>query len=106
LIVWDRLFGTFAEEQAEDPPVYGITKNIETFSPVRIAFHEWAALWGDVRRAPGLLNKLKYVFAPFSHDAVDAPGPAQVPQPDTAVLVGVCLAGAWAAWRLRGRRSL
>ncbi len=47
LIVWDRLFGTF---QAEDEPVvYGLTKNISTFNPVGIAFHEYAAIARDVR---------------------------------------------------------
>ena len=32
LIVWDRLFGTF--EREEEPVVYGLTKNIETYNPV------------------------------------------------------------------------
>jgi sterol desaturase/sphingolipid hydroxylase (fatty acid hydroxylase superfamily) len=70
LIVWDRLFGTFAAERDDDPPVYGITHNIHTFNPLRIAFHEWAALGRDVRRAPRLIDKLRYVFRPpgFSHD--------------------------------------
>jgi sterol desaturase/sphingolipid hydroxylase (fatty acid hydroxylase superfamily) len=69
-ILWDRLFGTFVEEREDDPPVYGITKNIDTFHPVRIAFHEWASLFDDVKRAPGLLNKLGYIFGKpgFSHD--------------------------------------
>ena len=31
LIIWDRLFGTFQRE--EEPVVYGLTKNIETYSP-------------------------------------------------------------------------
>lgn len=69
-IIWDRLFGTFVEEREDDPPVYGITKNIETFNPWRIAFHEWAAMLSQAARAPGVLHKLRYVFAPpgWSHD--------------------------------------
>jgi len=69
-IIWDRLFGTFAAERDDDRPVYGITKNIATFNPLRIAFHEWRALVDDVRRAPRLASKLAYVFAPpgYSHD--------------------------------------
>ena len=69
-IVWDRLFGTFSVERADDPPVYGITKNIETYNPMRIAFHEWASLFHDVRRAPRLRDKFRYLFAPpgYSHD--------------------------------------
>jgi sterol desaturase/sphingolipid hydroxylase (fatty acid hydroxylase superfamily) len=70
LIVWDRLFGTFARERADDPPVYGITKNIDTYNPLRIASHEWIALAHDVRRAPRLLDKVRYLFSPpgYSHD--------------------------------------
>jgi sterol desaturase/sphingolipid hydroxylase (fatty acid hydroxylase superfamily) len=69
-IIWDRLFGTFQAERDEDVPVYGITKNLESFNLLHAAFHEWAAIARDVRRAPGLGNKLRYVFAPpgFSHD--------------------------------------
>ena len=70
LIVWDRLFGTFVEESEDDPPVYGITRNIATFNPFRIAFHEWRAMLLAAWRAPGLFTKLRYVFAPpgYSHD--------------------------------------
>ena len=50
-ILWDRLFGTFVPESAEDPPRYGITKQLRTFNPLRIAFHEYADIWRDVRRA-------------------------------------------------------
>ncbi|HEU4978022.1 MAG TPA: sterol desaturase family protein [Solirubrobacteraceae bacterium] len=49
LIVWDRLFGTF-EPEAERVR-YGLTTNVGTFNPVRVAFHEYAALLADMRRA-------------------------------------------------------
>jgi len=62
LIIWDRLFGTFEPEDAQDRPLYGLTKNIQTYNPVRIAFHEWVDLCRDVRSAPGWRNKLRYVF--------------------------------------------
>ena len=68
LIVWDRLFGTFARE--DEPVVYGLTKDIETHHPLRIGFHEVAAIARDVARAPTLPAKLGYAFAPpgWSHD--------------------------------------
>ncbi len=62
LIVWDRLFGTFEPERA--PVRYGLTKNVDTFHPVRIAFHEWAALVRDVRSAASLRDALGFVLAP------------------------------------------
>lgn len=61
-IVWDKLFGTFEPEVA--PAVYGLTKNIRTLNPVKIAFHEYAAIAHDVRRARSLREALGYVFAP------------------------------------------
>ncbi len=45
LILWDRLFGTFAPEQARDPVRYGLTHDITTFNPLRVAVHEFQALW-------------------------------------------------------------
>ena len=56
LIIWDRLFGSFEPEQ--EPCVYGLTTNINSFNPLRIAFHEWMDMWRDVRRAPDLHGKL------------------------------------------------
>jgi hypothetical protein len=32
---------------------YGLTKNIDTHNPVRVAFGEYAALMRDLRRARG-----------------------------------------------------
>ena len=62
LIIWDKLFGTFEPENPADPVRFGLTKNIETYNPVRIAFHEWVDLFRDAWRAPGWTNKLRYVF--------------------------------------------
>ncbi|MEO8702868.1 MAG: sterol desaturase family protein [Kofleriaceae bacterium] len=68
LIIWDRLFGTFAWER--ERVVYGLTKDISTFNPLRIGFHEFAAIAHDVVRAPSLRARLGYLFAPpgWSHD--------------------------------------
>jgi sterol desaturase/sphingolipid hydroxylase (fatty acid hydroxylase superfamily) len=62
LIIWDRLFGTFEPERA--PVAYGLTKNLDTFHPVRAAFHEWRALFRDVRSARTLRDALGYAFGP------------------------------------------
>jgi sterol desaturase/sphingolipid hydroxylase (fatty acid hydroxylase superfamily) len=68
LIIWDRLFRTFAKET--EAVHYGLTKNIETYNLVAISFHEVVAIARDVRRAPGLRAKLGYALAPpgWSHD--------------------------------------
>jgi sterol desaturase/sphingolipid hydroxylase (fatty acid hydroxylase superfamily) len=64
LIIWDRLFSTFEPEDAADHPIYGLTKNIRTYNPARIALHEWADMFLDVRQATGWRNKLRYIFGP------------------------------------------
>ncbi|MBA3459819.1 MAG: sterol desaturase family protein [Deltaproteobacteria bacterium] len=67
-IIWDKLFGTFARE--EERVVYGLTTDIQTYNPLRIGFHEFAAIGRDVARAPSLGAKLGYMFMPpgWSHD--------------------------------------
>ncbi len=62
LIVWDRLFGTFEPECV--PVVYGITKNIDTYNPVEIAFHEWRDMLGDAARPNSLAVRLGYLVRP------------------------------------------
>ena len=62
LIVWDRLFGTFEPERARVR--YGLTKNIHTWNPLRIAFHEWVAVGRDALRPASWRTRLGYVFAP------------------------------------------
>src|SRR3974390_2358457 len=62
LIIWDNLFGTFEPENPADPVRFGLTKNISTYNPFRIAFHEWIAMFHDAWTAPGWRNKLKYIF--------------------------------------------
>jgi sterol desaturase/sphingolipid hydroxylase (fatty acid hydroxylase superfamily) len=74
LIIWDKLFGTLHEELPTDQYEairYGLTKPPEKETIPAIIFHEWGAIWQDVRR-PGLTwkQKLHYVFGPpgWSHD--------------------------------------
>jgi sterol desaturase/sphingolipid hydroxylase (fatty acid hydroxylase superfamily) len=68
LIIWDRMFGTFMPEKEE--VVYGITNNIKSYNPLKIASHEFSSLWKDFNRSKSLSHKLKYIFYPpgWSHD--------------------------------------
>jgi hypothetical protein len=49
LIVWDRLFRSFEPEG--EPVVYGLTKNLATYNPLRVAFHEYAVILADFGQA-------------------------------------------------------
>ena len=62
LITWDRLFGTFQRELEEEPVVYGLTRNIGTFNPVRIATHEYVDIVSDVHAATSWSDRLSYVL--------------------------------------------
>ena len=75
LIIWDKLFGTFEPENPADPVRFGLTKNIETYNPVRIAFEEWVAMFRDVWRAPGWNNKLRYLLGNPGWRHEDRAGP-------------------------------
>ncbi len=60
LIIWDRMFGTFEPE--EERVVYGLTTNIGTFDPTRIATHEYVDLARDLASSTGWVERLSYVL--------------------------------------------
>jgi sterol desaturase/sphingolipid hydroxylase (fatty acid hydroxylase superfamily) len=57
LIIWDRLFRSFVPES--ERVRYGLTKNIDTFNPVKVAFGEYGALMRDLRAARGWRTRLQ-----------------------------------------------
>lgn len=62
LIVWDRLFGSYAEEI--EPVRFGLTKNIDTFNPIKVNYHEFVAMVGDVWRAKTWRGRIGYLCNP------------------------------------------
>ncbi len=60
MIIWDRLFGSYEPEG--ERVRYGLTTQLRTFRPVRVAFHEYVAMWHDMKRANGVRDKLGVVF--------------------------------------------
>jgi sterol desaturase/sphingolipid hydroxylase (fatty acid hydroxylase superfamily) len=61
LIIWDRLFKTFEPEVRQVQ--YGLTKNIRTANPIKMAYQEMSSIVGDVKKADNLNERLRYVFA-------------------------------------------
>ncbi|MEZ4359500.1 MAG: sterol desaturase family protein [Kofleriaceae bacterium] len=59
-IIWDRLFRTFAPEI--EPVRYGLTKNVGSFHPLRIAFHDMVAMLRQLAAAPGFGARLRVAF--------------------------------------------
>ncbi|GIF44281.1 sterol desaturase family protein [Actinoplanes xinjiangensis] len=60
LIVWDRLFGSFEPEG--EKVAYGLTSNLQTYNPLRVATHEYAAIWRDLRGATTWRDRAGYLF--------------------------------------------
>lgn len=60
-IFWDRIFGTYQEE--EEKAVYGITDNIENkHNPIVLNFHEYAEMWKDVKSTKSFRKKIFFIF--------------------------------------------
>jgi sterol desaturase/sphingolipid hydroxylase (fatty acid hydroxylase superfamily) len=53
VIVFDRLFGTFAEEPKDEPLRYGLVHAVTSTNPFVIVFHEWGRMWRDLISAAG-----------------------------------------------------
>ncbi|MEZ5305924.1 MAG: sterol desaturase family protein [Pyrinomonadaceae bacterium] len=62
LIIWDRIFGTFQEEQEE--VVYGIYDHPKSWNPISINFHFYKILWNLAREAPYFWDKIRIWFMP------------------------------------------
>ena len=60
LIIWDRMFGTFQEE--EEKPTYGITKPINSWNAVWANMSHYAEMGNDIKQIPKLSDKFRYLF--------------------------------------------
>jgi sterol desaturase/sphingolipid hydroxylase (fatty acid hydroxylase superfamily) len=69
LNIWDRAFGTYQPEDRSIPIEYGISRPMIKNSFLDAYFGEIVALAKDVYKAPGLKNKVLYIFMPpgWSH---------------------------------------
>ncbi|KPF63639.1 sterol desaturase family protein [Porphyrobacter sp. AAP60] len=83
LIVFDRLFGTFVAERADEPVRYGLTTPVTSNNPFVIAFHEWANLWRDLKQARSVHSAWRALFgrpaAPLGRPLSDPPQQALTP---------------------------
>jgi sterol desaturase/sphingolipid hydroxylase (fatty acid hydroxylase superfamily) len=68
-MAWDRMFGSFVAERADDPVDYGLVKPLDSFNPFWAALHEWVGIAGDMWAAPWRY-KLPYLLREpgWSHD--------------------------------------
>lgn len=80
LIIWDRMFGTFAREAPhEEAVVYGLTRNIHSSNLWKVSTHEYADMFRDVARSTNWSDRLGFVlrgpgWAYRRRDELDAAG--------------------------------
>ncbi|MBC7848378.1 MAG: sterol desaturase family protein [Chitinophagaceae bacterium] len=63
LIIWDKLFGTFAKEDEKEVIKFGLTHPLQTHSFLRQHLHFAVELWLAMKSKRGLLNKLRVLIA-------------------------------------------
>ncbi|WP_120632674.1 sterol desaturase family protein [Ruegeria sp. EL01] len=79
LIIWDRIFGTYAPEN--ETVKYGITTPIGSQNPFTINFREYTTLLHDVRRAESWKSALGYMFRPPGWQPENSGKSKENPQP-------------------------
>ena len=63
-IIWDKIFGTFKEELSEVKPVYGITRPVRTWNPIKINFLHMGLMAKDAWKTKSIKDKLRVWFMP------------------------------------------
>lgn len=61
-IIWDKMFGTFEEEN--EKVVYGVLPPINSINPLHVFFHGLMSLFSKMWKAKGFKNKLLYLIKP------------------------------------------
>jgi sterol desaturase/sphingolipid hydroxylase (fatty acid hydroxylase superfamily) len=64
LIIFDRLFGTFAAERANEPPDFGSLHPPNSFNPLWLTVHEGLALWRDMMQPGPCWERLQHLWRP------------------------------------------
>jgi sterol desaturase/sphingolipid hydroxylase (fatty acid hydroxylase superfamily) len=63
-IFWDKLFGTYQPELSDVPPVYGITRPVRTWNPIKINFQHVWLLIKDAWRTKNWKDKFRIWLMP------------------------------------------
>lgn len=86
LIVWDRLFGSFKEEDPDNPCVYGTRKPLRSWDPLWANLEVYAALARDSWRTRSWSDKLGVWLKPPGWRPADLAATEPVPPFDPAGL--------------------
>ncbi|SDW03305.1 sterol desaturase family protein [Marinobacter mobilis] len=83
LIIWDRLFGTFTNEDEHNPPHYGITTPIPDNRLITLWTHEYADLFRDMAQSSNWRERLQRLWQPpeWRRGCSEKTGPSSQNQP-------------------------
>ena len=62
-IIWDRMFGTYKEEDENEAPIYGIRGTLNTFNPIWANLHIYFSIAKDIWNAQNWKDKFFVLFA-------------------------------------------
>ncbi|KNX75946.1 membrane protein [Pseudomonas sp. 250J] len=83
-IIWDRLFGTFQEEDEREPVIFGVTTPLASWNPLWANVQFYAQLWHDARRTASWWDKLRIWFMPTGWRPADVAAAYPQPKQDLA----------------------
>jgi len=63
LIVWDRIFGTFIEEDESEEILYGLRTPLLSWSPLWANVHVFVNMFVDARRTESRADKVKMIWS-------------------------------------------
>jgi sterol desaturase/sphingolipid hydroxylase (fatty acid hydroxylase superfamily) len=61
--IWDRMFGTYADEREDEKPVYGIRKPLQSWNPLWANLHHFVQIWNQVKSTKNWRHRLMYIFS-------------------------------------------
>jgi sterol desaturase/sphingolipid hydroxylase (fatty acid hydroxylase superfamily) len=62
LIIFDRLFGTFQVELANEPCEFGLVRGVSSLNPIRIALYETSQILHDIKASNSWSDRWFYLF--------------------------------------------
>lgn len=79
-IIWDKMFGTFQEEEEE--PAYGTTTPVNSWNPAWLNIEYYAGMYQKSKQFSSVKDKLKYIVAKPGWQPEELGGQMPVPEAD------------------------
>lgn len=81
-IFWDRLFGTFQEEDEAEPVIFGVTTPLASWNPLWANWQFYGQLLTDARRTERWWDKLRIWFMPTGWRPADVTAKYPMSKPE------------------------